>query len=439
MLSDRVRAFIGQHSLLRQTDKCLVALSGGADSVALLHVLRALGYQIEAAHCNFHLRKDEAQRDEQFCIDLCQRLGVPLHKTHFDTLSYAKAHKISVEMAARDLRYTYFEQLRAAQKADVIAVGHHLEDSVETVILNLVRGTGIDGLTGIAPRNGVIVRPLLCVSKQDILQYLAEMGQEYVTDSTNLQPDVARNKVRLNLIPLMKSINPSVENNIYQASLHLVQARKMACRAAESVCFRDGRLPIADLLAVPSPEFALWVALKGCGFTSAQTQDMAESLDKESGKKWLSPTHMVLKDRADLLLASLESMAKPMEIPIPEPGTYAFSATQKIKVSLEEKTPCFSISKAKNIAMLDASQVSFPLTLRTLRPADRFVPYGMRGSRLLSDFLTDLKKSVIQKRQQLVLTSATGEIAWVVSERTDNRCRVSASTRRVLVVSIAEG
>ena len=175
MLSDSVQQFIARHGLMARTDRHIVALSGGADSVCLLLVLHELGYTVDAAHCNFHLRGDEADRDEQFCVSLCDCYGITLHRAHFDTHAYAAAHKVSIEMAARDLRYTYFEQLRRDIGAATICVAHHREDSVETVLLNLLRGTGIDGLTGIAPRHGHVVRPLLGVSRQDILGYLLSL------------------------------------------------------------------------------------------------------------------------------------------------------------------------------------------------------------------------------------------------------------------------
>ena len=187
MFIRRVSQYIEEKHLLQPGDKVLVALSGGADSVALLRVLLRLGYVCEAAHCNFHLRGEESLRDEQFVRELAARLDVPLHVIHFDTNEYAASHGVSVEMAARELRYGWFGQLRRECGARVVAVAHHRDDSVETFLLNLVRGTGINGLQGIRPVNGEVVRPLLCVSRAEILEYLASLGQAYVTDSTNLQ------------------------------------------------------------------------------------------------------------------------------------------------------------------------------------------------------------------------------------------------------------
>ncbi|MDY3944446.1 MAG: tRNA lysidine(34) synthetase TilS [Prevotella sp.] len=228
---DRVRRFASVHELFVYGGKYIVALSGGADSVSLLFVLKhlehELGIGVEAAHCNFHLRGAESVRDEEFCKQLCDRLSVPLHLIHFDTQAYADLHRVSIEMAARDLRYGYFENLRRDIEAQDICVAHHRDDSVETVLLNLVRGTGLRGLRGIQPRNGNIIRPLLSLSREDIVQYLDALGESYVTDSTNLHNDVKRNKIRLDVMPLLRELNPSVSQSIFESSLRVGEALKV--------------------------------------------------------------------------------------------------------------------------------------------------------------------------------------------------------------------
>ena len=257
-----IHRFILAHELMRPDGKYLVALSGGADSVCLLLVLQRLGYQVEAAHCNFLLRGEESHRDERFCIDLCQRLSIPLHLVHFDTHTYAAAHHVSIEMAARELRYAYFAQLREDIGAAAICVAHHQDDSVETFLLNVVRGTGLKGLRGVQPRRGDVVRPLLCVTRTAIEGYLASEGQAYVTDSTNLQPAAAvRNRIRLEVLPLLQSINPGIRDSIMQTTHHMGEAFKVYDYAlAEPVArFRcEGRLSLAELVAAPSAEAAPW-------------------------------------------------------------------------------------------------------------------------------------------------------------------------------------
>ena len=221
MLKRKVRQFIEHQELLQKGDRILVALSGGADSVALLRVLLQLGYTCEAAHCNFHLRGEESNRDETFVRNLCQQLNIQLHVQHFDTTSYAKANGISIEMAARNLRYNWFEELRQETGCQWIAVAHHQDDSIETFLLNLIRGTGIKGLRGIQPKNGYVVRPLLCVNREEILDYLQHLGQPFVNDSTNQQHDYTRNKIRLDLLPLLETINPSIRESLLQTANHL--------------------------------------------------------------------------------------------------------------------------------------------------------------------------------------------------------------------------
>ncbi len=208
-MQQKVQLYIEQHQLLHPNQPVLVACSGGADSVALLHILLQRGYNCTALHCNFHLRGEESTRDEKFITQLCQQWECPLMVQHFDTESYAKENKLSIEMAARELRYTWFESVRQELQAQAIAVAHHQDDNIETALLNLVRGTGIQGLTGMRPQNGYIVRPLLGVKRCDIEAYLKDKNIGYVTDSTNLETDFTRNKIRHQLIPLLESINPS--------------------------------------------------------------------------------------------------------------------------------------------------------------------------------------------------------------------------------------
>lgn len=436
MLNKIIEKFIRQHDLLRKDGKYIIALSGGADSVSMLLILKSLGYHLEAVHCNFHLRGEESDRDEKFCLDFCEKQDVSLHLVHFDTKIYAQVHKVSIEMAARELRYQYFEQLRKDTKADDICVAHHRDDCVETILLNLIRGTGIQGLTGIAPRNEHIVRPLLCVSRSELENYLNSIKQDYVTDSTNLIDDVQRNKIRLDIIPLLKKINPAVVENIYQSSLYLREAQKMAFYAAKDSLLEGKRLSFTMLQSVPSAEFVLWYNLKDYHFNSVQIQEMAESLHSQSGKEWYSDTHIVIKDRDCFILEPLKSKDF-SPIKIIEDGIYVLNnQDKKIRVKKVLKDNDFKINKLRNLAMLDASLVKFPLTLREVDKGDRFTPFGMKGSRLVSDFLTDLKKNILEKKHQLVVTDCDGNIVWIVNERPDNHYRITPKTEQILILQM---
>ena len=382
-----VNRFIEEKSLFFQKDKILVALSGGADSVALLRVLLALGYTCEAAHCNFHLRGKESDRDENFVRGLCNELNILLHVVHFDTQTYATKHRISIEMAAREMRYEWFEKLRQECDASVIAVAHHRDDSVETFLLNLIRGTGINGLKGIAPLNGHIVRPLLNVSRQDILQYLEHLHQDYVTDSTNLQDEYMRNKIRLNILPMLGELNPSVSESIAEtanrlAETSLVYNKEMA-EAKNRVIKRNGNnlkaIHVERLLTEVAPASLLFEILYPLGFKPLQIKDIFHSLSGQPGKRFISPEWEAVRDREYLLIR--------------------------------------------------------PLIIRKWQKGDKFVPFGMTGKKNVSDYLTDRKLSLFEKENQYVVCSDE-KIIWLVGERSDNRFRITNTTKRVMIIRL---
>ena len=455
-----MRRFASVHELFVYGGKYIVALSGGADSVSLLFVLKhlehELGIGVEAAHCNFHLRGAESVRDEEFCKQLCDRLSVPLHLIHFDTQAYADLHRVSIEMAARDLRYGYFENLRRDIEAQDICVAHHRDDSVETVLLNLVRGTGLRGLRGIQPRNGNIIRPLLSLSREDIVQYLDALGESYVTDSTNLHNDVKRNKIRLDVMPLLRELNPSVSQSIFESSLRVGEALKVFDEAMKrSIADVTATSPphhltispphhlvisVERLKQQPSPEYTLHEILSSYGFTSAQIELIYGSLDTcSAGKIIASDSHELAFDRGSLLVQPRTNVADAARsMRIPETGTYVFSDSLKIKVAAEDCGDDYVPSRAADCVCLDASDIKFPLTLRHIEQGDRFVPFGMNGMKLVSDYLTDRKKNVFEKRAQLVVTDAQQRIVWLVGERTDNRFRISKETSKALRLTLLQ-
>ena len=435
----RIEDFISRNHLLEKDGKYLVALSGGADSVTLLWVLDELGYQIEACHCNFQLRGAESDRDEQFCVQLCEQLGIPLHRIHFDTRLYAEVHKESIELAARNLRYRYFAQLKDDVEADGICVAHHQDDTVETVLINLIRGAGIQGLTGISAKNGDILRPLLCVDRKEILAYLEEKGQDYVTDSTNLVDDVVRNKIRLNIIPMLKEINPAASKNIAQAAHHLEEANKMLSSIV--ICgekSEDGtiRVAVQEIESAASAEYALYSSLSPYGFRGKAITEILASL-YSTGKTWTSETHQLVTDRDCILIREKQTEAF-QGMKIPETGCYVLPRGEKIKLSIREREIDFSPSKEKFLITLDADAVTFPLHLRLAQNGDTFHPFGMKGKKLVSDYLTDRKKNLFEKQSQLVLEDAKGQIIWVVGERTSELCKIKEDTKKILYIQVSQ-
>ncbi|EJW99025.1 tRNA(Ile)-lysidine synthetase [gut metagenome] len=419
MIQKVVEKYIQQQNLIKPHAKVLVALSGGADSVALLRLLVDLKYPCEAAHCNFHLRGEESKRDEDFVRQLCHRLQIKLHVIHFNTEEVAAKRHISIEMAARELRYQWFEEIRQAIGAKAIAVAHHQDDSVETFLLNLIRGTGINGLRGIRPKNGYIIRPLLALSRKDILSYLESIAQPYVTDSTNLQDAYLRNKIRLSVLPLLQTLNPSIQKSILQTAKHLEEASLIYQQGVEEAKQRiltEQGINIQRLLQEPAPQTLLHEILSPLGFNTTQISDLFHTLNSQSGKRFLAAHYQVVRDREWLLIDRRNAPQKP------------FLDYRTIDFS-----PDFQIPKGKDMACFDADLLTTPLTLRLYRPGDTFVPFGMKGRKKVSDYLTNRKFSIFQKERQWVLCCGE-EIIWLVGERTDNRFRINENTRRICLI-----
>ena len=345
-------------------------------------------------------------------------------------------------MAARDLRYGYFHQLCQDIGASTICVAHHRDDAVETLLMNLIRGAGIHGLTGIRPRNGQVVRPLLCLSRQEIEDYLRHIGQHYVVDSTNLVDDVVRNKIRLRVLPLLREINPNVAENIDKTANYLQQAEKIFNTSLRSqldslVERREGSdaqaVSVKSLQEQPSPKAFLHEWLSPYGFNSAQTEQIFAHLNGESGREFTSASHTLLIDRSQLILEPLKAPMKTMKIP--EEGHYRY--TEDMRFSFEH-SDTISISNSAFCATIDLANIQYPLTIRPVQTGDRFCPFGMEGHRLVSDFLTDQKLSLLEKRRQLVVTDAKGDILWLVGLRTDNRYRVTNTTSSILRITVAK-
>ena len=422
---NKVKDYIRKHKLLNDNDLYIVALSGGADSVALLLLLDEMGYNIHAAHCNFHLRGEESDRDELFCESLCQQKSIPFHRIHFDTLTYAETHKVSVEMAARELRYHYFEELRSDIGATGVCVAHHQDDSVETVLLNLIRGTGLRGLTGIQCRNGHILRPLLCVSRKEIESYLQTKDQDYVIDSTNLEDDMLRNKVRLRVIPLLQELNPAVTENILRTSENLTEAQGIL-DSIVSLYKNSKSLDLNELNKYGSSEYILFEWLKDYGFNGVQVK---EAMGAETGSIFTSSLgYDLLVDRGRFVVEPALKSLKPLCIP--EEGTYVLDEETKISV---KKVPVW-VSREERVATLDASKVHFPLTVRRVEKGDKMVPYGMRGHRLLSDIMTDRKMTLFEKRRQIVVVDAKGIIVWLAGIRISDLCQIDDTTTEVVEI-----
>lgn len=435
---DTVRTYIQKEQLLSPEATVIVGLSGGMDSMALLDILTLLGYRCVAAHCNFHLRGAESDKDANFVKSWCKNVDIPLVSIDFDTHEYASDRKISIEMAARELRYNWFEMMRVQHQAEAIAVAHHRDDSVETVLMNLIRGTGIKGLSGIAPRNRKVIRPLLTVSREDIVHYIAERDIPYVFDSSNHNDYYLRNSLRINVIPLLEKLNPSVKVAIYRTAQNMAEVEKVYNAAMKELLeqiLKCDKIDVQALRKTPSPASLLFEVLSPLGFAPSTIKDICESMDSEPGKFFLSRTHRVIKDRDCFLIDRIsdndtnekiyfiDSELNKLTIPLP--------------LSLSILPMPVTIERNKRFLYVDFDLLTFPLTLRKWQPGDWFIPFGMKGRKKLSDYFTDHKYSLKDKESVWVILSGE-EIVWIVGERPDERYRISENTQLVFHVSIQE-
>ena len=440
---DKVHTFIAQEIGLEASAMVFVALSGGADSTALLLILRELGYRLHALHCNFHLRGEESNRDQRFVEELCQRLDVPLSVRHFDTAAVAKRRGISIEMAARDLRYEWFREKVKRLKGEkvkklrgekvkrnraegfstfqlfnfstFVAVGHHQDDQAETLLLNLLRGTGLRGLAGMSPRSENIIRPLLCLSHSEILAFLEQRGQPYVTDSSNSERTFQRNRLRLDVIPLLRSINPKAVEHLCRASENVSRSIPYYNMGIEEAFRKHGITANVFPLAALTERTLLHEWLFGKGFNAAQEDEMMRSGSGQPGAEWTSEHFLVLRDRDVLLLCEREQELVP-------------------PVLLREMVSCIG-ETGPDIAYFDADLLTKPLEVRLVRSGDCFVPLGMKGRKLVSDYLTDRKLSRIEKQRQFVVTHGD-DIIWLIGHRSDGRFRVTPATRHILRLTV---
>ncbi|MBR5936534.1 MAG: tRNA lysidine(34) synthetase TilS [Bacteroidaceae bacterium] len=438
---NKVKQYINDNRLLESNSLVIAGVSGGADSTALLKVLLTLGYRCIAVHCNFNLRGAESDRDRQFVTELCHNLGVELIICSYDTVSFARQKNISIEMAARELRYADFERIMQERGASAICIAHHRDDSVETLLLNLIRGTGLRGLTGIKPKNGHIIRPLLCVSRQEIEDWLKENGQSYVTDSTNLETDYTRNKIRLELLPLIRRINPSVDNSIESTALHLQQAYAFYSQAIEQamnlVVSKNGQIisiNIQELKQTPSVQGLLFEILSPLGFNDAQITSVSASLDAQPGIRFCSATHQVTKDRDSFTVSPITGTAfTPITVNI-EPGT-TIPLPDGRTLTVTTAPAGTPISKETSVATFDAALIQGSIEIRLWQDGDSFIPFGMKGRKLLSDYLTDCKVSQTEREHQLVVTH-NQQIIWLLGRRPDNRYRITPRTTTHLILSL---
>jgi len=439
-MQQKVQTYIQNHQLLTREGRIIIGVSGGTDSVVLLHILMSLGYDCMIAHCNFHLRMEESDRDELFVRNLAKELKIPSCFIDFETTKYAEEHKISIEMAARDLRYAWFYELLYTNDAQAIVVAHHADDSIETMLMNLVRGTGLRGLTGIQPRNHKVVRPLLCCTRLEIEAYLVRFDLDHIEDSTNASSDYQRNKFRNEVLPLLEEINPSFRQTLYDSLKRfdgnlIIYQQAIDKMKLEIVQNKPGLVKmdidcIKKQVHIPTLMYEL---LHPFGFGPAIIEQITEQLDGESGKVFFSDTHRLLKDRKFLLISSKEVNTE--ESYTIDQDDFVIDVPFAMKINKLTISKDFEVSKELNCIHADASKLIFPLLLRRWKEGDSFYPFGMNQRKKISDFFIDNKLSLIEKEHSWILES-NNEIIWIVGQRMDNRFRVTGDTKEVVEFKI---
>lgn len=435
-------SFIKTNALFVQQDKILLAISGGKDSVLMAQLFKLAGYQFSIAHCNFNLREGEAQRDESFVKLLAATMSVPFYVQHFDTKAYAKENHISTQMAARDLRYQWFEELRVAKNYNYIAVAHHQNDSIETLLLNLTRGTGISGMHGILPKRDKIVRPLLCLSSLQIDEIIKENNIDYVEDSSNETSKYARNKIRLNVIPQLREINPNLEETFAQNIARFAATEEVLLQVVDEARRRMTRiehenhyLPIAQINALKPKKLLMFELLKPYHFSNIVVNEILASLAKQSGTSFYSATHRATINRDDLLLSPIKNQDF-------NSHHFMHSTDQSVTVGSQKisffNTDSLLVESNSDKAFVDLDKLIFPLIIRFKQDGDKFMPLGMRNFKKLSDFLIDNKVPLPEKQKVLLLINGNGEIIWIAGFRQDNRYKVTKTTKKVAIFELSK-
>ena len=433
---EQFAAYINRYNLIAEGDRLILALSGGIDSMVLADLLLKSKVQFVAAHCNFHLRGAESDGDEKFVHEFAEKNGIQCFVKHFDTEQYAAEQGISIEMAARDLRYAWFEELRQQLGYDKIAVAHHADDQTETFFINLLRGAGLRGLKGMQPQNGMIIRPMLWASREQIHQYAVENRITWREDHTNAESVYLRNKIRNQLLPVFDELHPEARQGLYKSLEHLSSEnelyRALLQEKLNQIVERNGEIQSISHSAFLIQHFSfqlLFEWLRQYNFNTDQCRFIYDAMETGIGNKYYSPTHQLVIGRNGLQLSEI----KPGEDEVVqiEIGEKEILSPIHLRFSQFEKTADFIINKSPNIALLDADKIRFPLTLRHWHHGDRFHPLGMKGSKLLSDFFVDQKFTEWKKQNVWLLVSADNEIFWVVGYRIDDRYKVTKDTKCV--------
>jgi len=438
-MKDEFLKHISAKKLCTDKENILLAVSGGIDSMVMLHLFRICKFDVSVAHANFQLRGKESDGDDLFVKEYCDLHSIPFFSKHFATSDYAAKKSLSTQMAARELRYSWFEELVKENNFDFVATAHHLNDSVETSLLNFVRGSSIEGFDGISTKNGKIIRPLLFATRDQIALYAHENKISWREDSSNASDDYQRNFIRHKVVPLLKELNPSLESSFQDSTEKIAGAKEFVATGIEhwKEKFEEKkndqvRLSKKGLDRSENQAGLLWNLIKEFGFNLDQCSQVVRALHGQSGKHFLSEAFELVVDREHLIISTVNNVLPEVRIDKGQPE--ALLGNDILKLQETEK---MEISKDPFVANLDASRIKFPLVWRRWRAGDSFHPLGMNHKKKLSDFFIDEKISLADKEKITVLESA-GEIVWVIGHRVDDRFKISkGSTTSMLRISLS--
>lgn len=440
---NRFIEFIRHESLFSSSHRLLVGVSGGPDSVVLMHLLARLRNDLAIAHCNFNLRGEDSNSDEMFVLKLAEQYGVPCFRSSFPTHEYAAEKGISIEMAARELRYNWFEQTRVENGFDYIVVGHHLDDVLETFMLNLTRETGIRGLTGIKPKAGKVIRPLLFAIRTDIENYIDENDLDFCTDQTNADTTYKRNAVRHKILPEFERLNPAFKQNLQQTIRYLWQTEQVyqskIDEVRKKVLNTDGywvKIELSKLQHYSPISTYVFELLRPYGFNSEIVEMLSKMEVGDSGQQFYSPSHRLVCNRNEWIITPTKDVDNQQVFYI-SADEVALNEPVKLLLGIDKYVDNYRIEKKASVAVLDFDCLSFPLVLRKWRQGEYFKPLGMSGFKKISDFFIDEKYSIPEKENTWILYS-DNKVVWIVGKRIDDRFKVTDETQKILKISIDE-
>jgi tRNA(Ile)-lysidine synthase len=430
--------FISDNNLINQDERILLAVSGGIDSMIMAHLFQQTDFRTGIAHCNFCLRAGESDKDEELVRNFAAARNIPFYTIRFETKSFAKKNGISIQMAARELRYTWFEKIRKENLFDKISVAHNLNDNIETLIINLIRGTGITGLTGMKPATNRIIRPILFATRQDIISYCNQNKIGYREDKSNSDTKYARNKIRHKVIPVLKEINPSIENTLNETAERFSGINEIVSdyisMIRASVSEQKGEFNIFNISLLSTylhNKTILFELFRQYSVTNVMINDLIAVVNGRTGGRLITGTHRIIKNRKELIISQENNKNKSSsEIRnIDELRKVPFiESVQSLDI-----TPDFGIPGENWVACLDAEKIEFPLVIRKWEAGDYFYPLGMNQKKKLSDYFIDKKYSGFDKENILILESG-GQIIWIIGDRIDNRFRINKSSKKALII-----